>query len=62
MTHGEAKLGRSVRSRRSFIDVPAGTTGRIEDDYGAGFFVRWDNGVRDAFDKNRELVWLEAVA
>lgn len=62
LTVGEVKPGKKVKARRPFVDVPKGTVGQVEEDYGPGFFILWANGIRDAFDKSRELVWLEAVA
>lgn len=34
-------VGTRVRSRRRFVDVPAGTEGVVVEDYGTGFTVAW---------------------
>ena len=61
-TAGELKPGRAVRALRAFVGVPPKTEGVVVEDYGRGVYVRWANGIRDAFDKATEILWLEAVA
>lgn len=38
----EAKVGQKVKSNRAFVDVPKGTQGIIDEDYGTGVMVAWD--------------------
>jgi hypothetical protein len=80
MTRDEAKVGTRVRTLVEFSDVPKGTAGVIDEDYGRGVMVAWDlpgrslprgyqahegrpavaTGIlRDGFDKERELHFLE---
>lgn len=63
ITSGEAKPGSCVKCLHDFEDVPAGTTGLINEDYGSGIVVKWDLPhrsipIRDAFAKANELVFL----
>ncbi len=64
-THGELRPGQRVRTRHTFVDVPAGTVGTISEDYGSGFTVAWDRPghapLSDSFDKSAELQYLEIV-
>jgi hypothetical protein len=80
MTRDEAKVGTRVRALVEFSDVPKGSAGVIDEDYGRGVMVAWDlpgqplprgyrahdgrpavaTGIlRDGFDKERELHFLE---
>jgi hypothetical protein len=68
MIEKEAKIGTKVRSLVEFADVPKGTTGTIDEDYGKGVMVAWeldkwpkDRPLRDGFDKKDELVFLEVI-
>jgi hypothetical protein len=67
MIKDQIKLGRKVKSLVDFCNVPKGTTGTIDEDYGTGIMVRWDldNGywkpLRDGFDKESELHYLEII-
>lgn len=38
----DARVGARVRARVAFVDVPAGTAGVIDEDYGTGVMVAWD--------------------
>jgi hypothetical protein len=38
----EARVGVRVVSLRTFVGVPAGTEGVIDEDYGSGVMVAWD--------------------
>jgi len=42
MTKNEAQIGVRVRSLVDFTDVPAGSEGVIDEDYGRGVMVAWD--------------------
>jgi hypothetical protein len=42
MTRNEAKVGTRVRALVEFSDVPKGTAGVIDEDYGRGVMVAWD--------------------
>lgn len=52
-----------VRALVSFANIPAGTVGHVEHDYGHGFEVMWHtpNPCLDGFDKVREIRFLEAA-
>lgn len=39
---GRFRVGQRVRSLRAFVDVPKGTEGVIDEDYGSGVMVAWD--------------------
>lgn len=55
-------VGCKVRTNRDFFQLPKGATGTIDEDYGTGFMVKWDDyGFRDGFDKQNELQWLERI-
>ena len=38
----DATVGTRVKSLTAFIDVPVGTEGVIDEDYGTGVMVAWD--------------------
>jgi len=82
MTAAEIEIGRRVKALLNFADVPKGTEGVIDQDYGTGVMIAWDlpdrplprgymeydgkpvvqTGIlRDGFDKERELRFLEVV-
>lgn len=71
MLASEAAVGRRVRSLVAFSGVPLGTEGVIDEDYGSGVTVTWDlpnrplsagwPPLRDRFDKEHELLLLEAL-
>ena len=42
MNRTEARIGVRVRTRRSFVSVPQGTEGVIDEDYGTGVMIAWD--------------------
>ena len=42
MTRDEAKVGTRVRALVEVSDVPKGTAGVIDEDYGRGVMVAWD--------------------
>lgn len=65
-------VGTRVRSLRDFADVPAGTTGVVDEEFPIGIVVRWDPPsprsmeggwflARSGFDKATELQYLEAL-
>lgn len=85
MTSDQAQIGTRVRSLREFAGVPIGTAGVIDEDYGTGVMIAWDeppghaplpagyraydgrwavvSGIlRDGFDKQSELQYLECVS
>lgn len=64
LRYQDAVIGRGVKARIDFVDVPKGTTGRIVEDYDSGVMIEWDlpafyPPLRDGFDKSRELIFLE---
>lgn len=63
MTRDEATVGTRVRALVAVSDVPKGTAGVIDEDFGRGVMVAWDLPgrplPRDDFDKERELHFLE---
>lgn len=63
MTRDQATVGTRVRSLVDFNSVPNGTRGIIDEDYGTGVMVRWDDPIalRDGFDKDKELQFLEVI-
>jgi hypothetical protein len=82
MNPSEALVGTRVICTVPFCDVPMGTEGVIDEDYGTGVMIAWDlknqplpsgyvayDGrpaiqtriLRDGFDKEKELKWLETV-
>jgi len=42
MKSSEATIGTRIVSNRDFADVPKGTVGVIDEDYGTGVTVAWD--------------------
>jgi predicted RNA binding protein YcfA (HicA-like mRNA interferase family) len=63
----QVRIGLRVASRVDFVDIPKGTHGIIEQDYGSGFTVRWELPhllipIRDGFDKSSELIFLEVAS
>lgn len=42
MELAQATVGTRVRANRDFRDVPQGTEGVIDEDYGTGVMVAWD--------------------
>jgi hypothetical protein len=63
MTPEQATVGTRVRALVKFFRVPAGSEGVIDEDYGTGVMVAWDlpHKIRDGFDKETELHFLEKV-
>jgi hypothetical protein len=63
MTRDEATVGTRVKTLVEFCNVPAGSEGVIDEDYGTGVMVAWDlpHKLRDGFDKESELHFLEKV-
>lgn len=56
-------MGTRVRTLVAFFNVPKGSEGVIDEDYQTGVMVRWDlpHKIRDGFDKETELHFLEKV-
>jgi hypothetical protein len=42
MNLDQVKVGTRVKSNREFSNVPLGTEGIIDEDYGSGVMVAWD--------------------
>ena len=77
MEKNKAKIGTKIKSLRDFSGVPKGTEGIIDEDYGKGVMVAWDlpdrplhgsnprgfpvKPLRDGFDKETELQFLEEI-
>lgn len=63
MTEDQATVGTRVRTLVEFADVPKGTEGVIDEDYGSGVMVAWrrPRTLRDGFDKKTELDFLQRV-
>lgn len=57
----QAAVGVRVKSLVDFFELPAGSEGAIDEDYGTGVFIKWDCGLRDGFDKKTELRFLEKI-
>lgn len=59
MTPEQARVGVRIRTLVAWPEVPAGTEGVIDEDYGTGVMVAWvGNGMRDGFSKE-DLKYLE---
>lgn len=55
-------VGVRVEIVEPLFDLPIGTKGVIDEDYGTGFMVKWDERpYRDGFDKWTELKYLKAI-
>lgn len=69
MRREEARVGVVVRTNVTFVSVPKGTIGDIDEDYGSGIMVAWrgipsglgNRRLRDGFDKKTELQYLDSV-
>jgi hypothetical protein len=62
MKLSHVKVGVRVRSLVGFYQLPKGSVGVIDEDYGSGVMVKWDGiNIRDGFDKETELDFLEAI-
>jgi hypothetical protein len=56
------KIGNKVKATRDFVGVPVGSVGMVVEDYGTGITIEWVGGtIRDGFDKQTELHYLEIV-
>jgi hypothetical protein len=42
MTEAQIGIGKRVRALLNFADVPRGTEGVIDQDYGTGIMIAWD--------------------
>jgi hypothetical protein len=42
MIERDIQIGRRVRTLRDFANVPKGTEGVIDEDYGSGIMIAWD--------------------
>lgn len=58
MTEDQIKLGLRIKTNRDFVDVPTGTEGIIDEDYGTGVMVAWDlpdNPLPAGWSKHRSV-------
>jgi hypothetical protein len=55
-------VGDRVRTTSALHGLPLGSVGVVDEDYGSGVMVAWDNyPYRDGFDKSTELYLLEVL-
>jgi hypothetical protein len=69
ITIEQATIGTRVKTNVEFYDLPKGSVGKIAEDYGFGVMVEWEKEpraswqkpLRDGFNKQSELQFLDLV-